>query len=857
MDEETCNDATPSLYSRLNQRRRTSVTSDIFNNPEVHGLLRKASIFGAELPPIFQKKANGFESRRASLKPSNSRFRRFSKGFSTRKLSEEHIISLRKTFVKAVRLSIICINWCKWAYKRNKEMRDKYLSFSQMFDFENTVQEDNNDFKNLTSSNSEVVSFNKDYYKSKRNVHLNLSNDIKQVLFKRDIERTKGEIEMLRQFFRHMKSINTLPVEMQTKVFKKCWLEIYEPKRVIIRQGHRAESFYFILSGTLVVTNRPDNSNISYTVCFLDAGVSFGELALLSKSLRTSNVISKTRVELLVIDKEDFYRIFGGEKSEIDLLNREKTQAESLKSVSKQSSKPLVDNRELSNVEFLKKLKFLNGWSFDTIVQNPKSVIFCYFPRGQVLVRNGNLSKYIYIVKKGSISVWVKVRRRKEKFEDPKVIRRYLSRKKSSASDFDDDDYLNEHHNGPKDDDMAINSKLGASNSYLESDNYLKEQHNEAINSTSDHKEIHQKKQQQHKPETDNQKSRNRLNYLMEYLEMTKGSNSTAVEVKDSKGVKIMPGILDKRDKLKILETHSEKEPSFHYKDDFLPDITEARSAKTRSSDKVAELEDKHTFSKGLLHLPKIRVERVNKRAELRRSIDVNNVESIGNSRRVSTYMASLPKLVEQSNKTRNSIPRNQYKTTIELMESNDANTRRESVVNSNFNDISKKHKHLSTTTPMFKSSTPNKHMLLPFDKDFFNDNKENDDEYVTEYIEVQVLESGSHFGLAEILFESQPNMLLISNSCDCILLPKELFIQNANTTYIRNLRRDEIPFPTMNEIMRSYNESSSWKKYSSELANDTNVHTKRYKRNEELKLSKSQLKFQRQNPVVFKSSLY
>jgi len=35
----------------------------------------------------------------------------------------------------------------------------------------------------------------------------------------------------------------------------------FEPKRVIIRQGHRAETFYFILYGTALVTRNRINSS--------------------------------------------------------------------------------------------------------------------------------------------------------------------------------------------------------------------------------------------------------------------------------------------------------------------------------------------------------------------------------------------------------------------------------------------------------------------------------------------------------------------------------------------------------------------------------------------------------------------
>ena len=39
----------------------------------------------------------------------------------------------------------------------------------------------------------------------------------------------------------------------------------FEPKRIIIRQGHQAQNFYFILSGTALITkNRLNSHNEAY-----------------------------------------------------------------------------------------------------------------------------------------------------------------------------------------------------------------------------------------------------------------------------------------------------------------------------------------------------------------------------------------------------------------------------------------------------------------------------------------------------------------------------------------------------------------------------------------------------------------
>lgn len=50
----------------------------------------------------------------------------------------------------------------------------------------------------------------------------------------------------------------------------------YDAKRVIVRQGHRAEAFYFILSGSVVVMVTDPETNTAQPVAYLYKGMTFG-----------------------------------------------------------------------------------------------------------------------------------------------------------------------------------------------------------------------------------------------------------------------------------------------------------------------------------------------------------------------------------------------------------------------------------------------------------------------------------------------------------------------------------------------------------------------------------------------------
>ena len=57
----------------------------------------------------------------------------------------------------------------------------------------------------------------------------------------------------------------------------------YEAKRVILRQGHRASAFYFILSGSVVVMVYDNEIKAAKPVAYMSKGMTFG-VGLITKS---------------------------------------------------------------------------------------------------------------------------------------------------------------------------------------------------------------------------------------------------------------------------------------------------------------------------------------------------------------------------------------------------------------------------------------------------------------------------------------------------------------------------------------------------------------------------------------------
>ena len=69
----------------------------------------------------------------------------------------------------------------------------------------------------------------------------------------------------------------------------------------------------------------------------------------------------------------------------------------------------------------------------------------------------------------------------------------------------------------------------------------------------------------------------------------------------------------------------------------------------------------------------------------------------------------------------------------------------------------------------------------------------------------MQQLYRGEQYGLHTLLFNSQPELELLSDGCECILISKEAFIRNSSFEFLRRLHETLLPFPAVKEIEASY----------------------------------------------------
>ncbi|XP_036900651.1 cyclic nucleotide-binding domain-containing protein 2 [Sturnira hondurensis] len=120
--------------------------------------------------------------------------------------------------------------------------------------------------------------------------------------------RTEQEIHTLCNILQALSSYRNYSAPLQLLLAKVIRFERFGRKRVIIKKVRKSNSFYFIHLGRVAVTDDEDGSS-----AFLDPhpmllckGDCFGEMGLLSSSVRRATVVCMEETELLVVDKEDF-----------------------------------------------------------------------------------------------------------------------------------------------------------------------------------------------------------------------------------------------------------------------------------------------------------------------------------------------------------------------------------------------------------------------------------------------------------------------------------------------------------------------------------------------------------------------
>lgn len=99
-------------------------------------------------------------------------------------------------------------------------------------------------------------------------------------------------------------------VQLKTQRSPGVGRQHFEPDEVIVREGDRADRLYVVVDGEVAVV-RENAGGGEMTLRTLGPGDSFGEIALVRNSPRTATVKSRTRVNVLTLERESFAALFA------------------------------------------------------------------------------------------------------------------------------------------------------------------------------------------------------------------------------------------------------------------------------------------------------------------------------------------------------------------------------------------------------------------------------------------------------------------------------------------------------------------------------------------------------------------
>lgn len=90
--------------------------------------------------------------------------------------------------------------------------------------------------------------------------------------------------------------------------FKEEW---YQPEDFVIREGDDGNTFYLIMSGEAIATKTVEIGKPPVEVFKYSDGDYFGERALIKNEPRAANIVAKTQLHCVALDRQSFKRLLG------------------------------------------------------------------------------------------------------------------------------------------------------------------------------------------------------------------------------------------------------------------------------------------------------------------------------------------------------------------------------------------------------------------------------------------------------------------------------------------------------------------------------------------------------------------
>ena len=117
--------------------------------------------------------------------------------------------------------------------------------------------------------------------------------------------------EKYEEFLTEVSILQNMEAYERSKLADAILERWYEEGDYVITEGQEGDSFFMIMSGKAIATKTFEPGQPAVHVKDYQPGDYFGERALLKNEPRAANIIAKTRLQVVTLERKSFRRLLG------------------------------------------------------------------------------------------------------------------------------------------------------------------------------------------------------------------------------------------------------------------------------------------------------------------------------------------------------------------------------------------------------------------------------------------------------------------------------------------------------------------------------------------------------------------
>lgn len=116
---------------------------------------------------------------------------------------------------------------------------------------------------------------------------------------------------MYENFLKSVEILSSVEPYELSQIADALKTSVYSPNEYIIREGELGDVFYIIVEGQAIATKTLEPGKAPTEVKQYHSSDYFGELALIKGEPRAANIVAKTQLKVISLDRKSFKRLLG------------------------------------------------------------------------------------------------------------------------------------------------------------------------------------------------------------------------------------------------------------------------------------------------------------------------------------------------------------------------------------------------------------------------------------------------------------------------------------------------------------------------------------------------------------------